>query len=53
MRQMVTGCFDGVAVFVEADVAEDAVLDSRFEQFLGHLVAGAVGGGDGIEQDLG
>ena len=29
------GCFDGVAVLVEADVAEDAVLDSRLEQLLG------------------
>ena len=29
------GCLDGIAVFVEADVAEDAVLDSRLEQLLG------------------
>jgi hypothetical protein len=47
------GCFHGVAVLVELDVPEDAVLDGRLKKLSRHRLTRAVRAGDRLEQDLG
>jgi hypothetical protein len=47
------GCFHGIAVLVEVDIPEDAVLDGRLKKLSRHRFTRAVGAGDRVEQDLG